>query len=225
MSTGTSAFNFGDLAKPDFWESVYNNSNVSCPEWFVNYESVRGYILPIIENILHYQNPTSQPAVILDVGCGVSVVGPHIAKKFNGQIDVYCIDFALPALLKLRTEIDSNSEFDDLTNCFLVRSDMTKQLPFDSNSVTAIIDKGCIDSILRQSEGHEKAVKAICNNLQLLRKGGIFLQISDEPPDMRLDLLNDVVNACTFACDINCQEILCNLETDRTFYLYTVKKL
>lgn len=226
-TTAASTFNFGDLAKPCYWNSLYNNSNIaeSCSEWFVNYERIQGYILPVIQDVLQHQKSASQPAVILDVGCGVSVVGPHIARKFNKAVHVYCIDFALEALLKLRMEIDNDSEFDDLTNCFLIRSDMTKELPFEPNSIVTIIDKGCIDSILRQNGGHQKAVNAICNNLRLLCQGGVFLQVSDEPPDLRLDLLNDVTNICHFACDINCQELLCNLETDRTFFFYTIKKL
>lgn len=191
----------------------------------MNYKSIQGYISPIIQDILQHQKPSSEPAVIVDIGCGVSVVGPHIAKEFNGAVHVYCIDFALQALSNLQKEIDKNNEFDDLTNCFLVRSDITKELPFDSNSIAAIIDKGCIDSIVRQIDGHQKAVNAISNNLQLLHQGGVFLQVSDEPPDMRLDLLNDVANTCHFACDINCREILCNLESDRTFFFYTVKKI
>jgi len=64
-------------------------------------------------------------------------------------------------------------------------------LPYESGSFSAVIEKGTMDALLRG--GDESWHKMCEETLRVLKPGGCFLQITDENPELRLPLLELLV--------------------------------
>lgn len=206
------------------WSTFYQKTTSNF-EWFASYRELKNNIIPGIRTALKLQPKIiNQRPRILDIGCGNSLLGAYIAKELR-EVDVYCVDFAIESLWGFQQKTNQKPEFDDTKNCFLVSGNISEHQIFPNGNICAVIDKGTTDSILKQPGGIELAHKALINIYNILCKGGIFIQITDEPPELRIELLEEAAKRSkrNFNVSISCQQLMSDI--DREYFLYTVSKL
>jgi len=115
-----------------------------------------------------------------------------------------------------------------------VVADLMK-LPFESQSVDLILDKGSTDAMLRRgfrvSDKNNPCQTSPFSNTwhefwRILRPNqlGVILHISDEDPDVRLGLLDSVLNnfRYSYTIDVDLLEADCN---SQEIFFYQIKKL
>ncbi|CAM9135514.1 unnamed protein product, partial [Choristocarpus tenellus] len=117
---------------------------------------------------------------LVHLGCGTSDVGPKLAAEPGLNLQVTDIDSSPSAVRIMRRRHGQRSGY----TC--ARADALN-LPFPEASFDAAVDKGTIDALLCRSP--EDAYNMAAEVHRVLRKGGIFLQVTAEDPDARLELL------------------------------------
>ncbi|XP_039258645.2 uncharacterized protein LOC120335235 isoform X1 [Styela clava] len=209
----------------DTWNQFYRTTKPNPDfEWFANYDDLKDSILPMIRTALSAQdNPGNRKPYLLDIGCGDSTFGANIAYDLK-DVEVYCLDFAIDSLWRLQNKMDGNSKFDNVRNCTLVHANIAEQQVFSTGSICAALDKGTTDSILKQPKGTELASRALANIYKILCKDGVLIQVTDEPPELRIDLLQEAAKRLpddiTSNISISCQQFT----SVRDYFLYTVSK-
>jgi len=87
-----------------------------------------------------------------------------------------------------------------------VHGNATK-MPFKKNTFDVVLDKGTTDSVLKfedRTQAHLMAKKIQNEALRIISPSGVYIQITDEDPDMRLPLLRDnVVMDSKSPCDFS----------------------
>ncbi|CAM9242961.1 unnamed protein product [Discosporangium mesarthrocarpum] len=117
---------------------------------------------------------------LLHVGCGTSDVGPKLAAEPDLGLQVTDIDDSASAVrIMCRRHRQTKGYRCSRANAL--------NLPFPQGKFDAVVDKGTFDALLCRS--HKDAQNMAVEVHRVLRKGGIFLQITNEDPDLRLDLL------------------------------------
>ena len=121
---------------------------------------------------------------------------------------VFCLDYsraALAAMKQLYEEMFSKAEAKKPAVHF-VHGNATK-MPFKKNTFDVVLDKGTTDSVLKfedRTQAHLMAKKIQNEALRIISPNGVYIQITDEDPDMRLPLLRDnVVMDSKSPCDFS----------------------
>lgn len=211
------------------WSLYYQDANTSKDmEWFMEYEQLRSSINQNIRTAL-LQKPFEDVGIILDVGCGISLAGPRLANEYKDVAHVYCIDFSHEALHILQERMETE-EFETTNNCYFTYCNTVRNLPYSPCTVTAAIDKGTTDAIMRQSGGLKLACQAIHNILNVLHKGGVYIQITDEPPEIRMDFLQETIASCPNSSEyeyrVSWKDIspLNDMKQSTNYFLYILTK-
>nr|CAB3262926.1 uncharacterized protein LOC100185269 [Phallusia mammillata] len=189
-----------NLGMKEAWSNFYNSSDES-REWFVSYKDIKDHL----DNIIHHNSCQNA----LDIGCGTSSLGPTLAEK-HSDLSVYCLDASIECLVKLSTQFPQ---------CTYVVCDICNQLPFATCSIDMVIDKGTSEAILRHCDGKKQFGMLMKEVFRVLKPNGIFVQITTEPPEVRLD-------------DLRCSETQINVSfteigtesNSLKVYMYFVKK-
>ncbi|CAN0087291.1 unnamed protein product, partial [Hapterophycus canaliculatus] len=125
---------------------------------------------------------TILPERLLHVGCGTSEVGPKLAQE--------------PSLLPLIHVTDSDSSPSALMlmkrrhaalQNYACHEGNALDLNFGDGSFDVVVDKGTLDALLCRSANDAHLMVAEMH--RVLRKGGVYFQISAEDPEARLELL------------------------------------
>ena len=105
-----------------------------------------------------------------------------------------CLDYSLSAVSAMRRLAEEELEQSDGMKVQFIQANATKT-PFRKGSFDLVLDKGTTDSVLK-FEDRRKAftmAKMIQNeSLRILSTSGVYIQITDEDPDMRIPLLNEL---------------------------------
>lgn len=149
-------------------------------EWFATYENMKPHIddalkLPSSSSL---ENNTKQ--LVLDVGCGISHIGPAIARDHPG-VFVHCLDVSVESLRMLASTA--------ATECSFVKCDVSESLPYADASVTLVVDKGTTDAVMRGREHMVKLTRMFAEQLRVLRRGGSILQVTTDHPEERCEML------------------------------------
>lgn len=200
-----------------FWDSFYSKRDRESFEWLVDHNELANL------NTLDLTSRTQENLdLMLDVGCGTSTFSSELQLSCNQPSFLICVDFSHRALSILdQTLLKSNrrSALLDFVQCD------GRNLPFRSQLFDLIIDKGYLDSVLKSEEKPtEYATKSIRSAVEKLEpSSGRLVQITDEPPELRMALLDEF--ASSNRLDLNTTFKQIDLEQrNSTYYMYLISK-
>lgn len=166
------------MSSNQFWDDFYKKQNKKTFEWLLD-SSCLDHIMPLITKI--------KITTLIDVGCGSSVFTSQISRQLPANL-LICADFAIEPLLHLKSlNLAPHIDFIQ-TNC--------KQLPIRSDFFDLAIDKGYLDSVLKRLSlvsvdmAMQQAVESVESVLDVVN--GLVVQITDEQPELRINLLDQV---------------------------------
>lgn len=135
-------------------------------------------------NLLFPHPPALLLPVVIDrllhVGCGTSEVGPKLAQEPGLSLHVTDADNS-PSAVRLMKQ--RHAALDNYT----CRETDVLNLDFPDGSFDAVVDKGTLDALLCRSV--EDAGDMVTEMHRVLTEGGIYVQVTTEDPEARLELL------------------------------------
>ena len=193
------------LSEPKYWDEFYTK-NQSSFEWLVAYDHIQ-------DHLEHILQPKDKYKLLMDLGCSSSTLGSNIMKSLLPRTQGLFYDISHHSL-NIQKMIHEKFK---LRHCCYVQGDVT-HLPFRSDSFDLIIDKGTMDFLFKANEKREVvSIDMLHQILTVLSPSGLYLQISDEDPDTRLDFFIK-----------NCKNVKVNFKTldigNREIFLYTLYK-
>eukprot|EP00914_Ancora_sagittata_P011720 GHVO01022673.1.p1 GENE.GHVO01022673.1~~GHVO01022673.1.p1 ORF type:complete len:264 (+),score=35.33 GHVO01022673.1:150-941(+) len=214
--------NFSKLSKETYWKQFYKQQRQESPalphEWLMSYEVLKPFVLPLMPKT---------PYRLLDVGCGVSTLSIELCMESPVPSESLCIDISNDALLSLqeklrKVHLQPGSKIDFLQADVL-------SMPVQSGSMDVIIDKGTIDSFLKDEDrdrAHTRAIHLYKECLRVLKPTGVLIQITDEDPALRMGLLNPFPCKDPVFSDlkVNYKIIEGEQTGDHEYFVYTIRK-
>lgn len=176
------------LADKVYWDNRYQEKQ-QLFDWLSDGDST-------LENVLPFLKPGVR---ILDVGCGISSFALKLCKTCPVPVQIVCLDFSRQGLHLSRQLCKAeicNGLKGISSSLHFVQADASN-MPFKSEAFEVILDKGTTDSVLKMDDDEEayKLAKGILSeSLRLLSSTGVYLQITDEDPDLRMMLLQDLLS-------------------------------
>ncbi|XP_071962944.1 citrate synthase-lysine N-methyltransferase CSKMT, mitochondrial-like isoform X2 [Antedon mediterranea] len=131
------------------------------------------------------------PIRVLDIGSGTSDFAVQLYKSSTPPVhQITCVDFSDVATQQM-SSLHRQLEPDDAasTGVTYITGDV-KNLPFEDDTFDIILDKGTTDAVVRAPRGEEAFDGIFRECSRLLKDGRMWLQVSDTPPEDRLDLIN-----------------------------------
>lgn len=119
---------------------------------------------------------------LLHVGCGTSDVGPKLAREASLSLHLTDIDSS-PSAVRLMKHRHAC-----LDNYTCQEADVLG-LDFPVGSFDAVVDKGTLDALLCGSV--DEARNMVTEMHRVLTKGGVYVQVTAEHPEARLELLTE----------------------------------
>ncbi|CAI9724038.1 citrate synthase-lysine N-methyltransferase CSKMT, mitochondrial-like [Octopus vulgaris] len=173
------------LSKLKYWKYHYkkNLGEQNEFDWLLNSETVSNSVL--------YQLSIVQGSTILDLGCGMSSVSQKLLKKSQHPIFVHSLDYVSSViehqkkLCSVVPKVNLSSGFDGIVADACL-------LPYKDNVFDIVVDKGTMDSLLKddiKERRMQKFASLLEESLRILRPGGCFMQFTDEDPDIHYDIL------------------------------------
>ena len=105
-----------------------------------------------------------------------------------------CLDYSLSAVSAMKRLAGEDLEQSDGMEVQFIQADAT-MIPFRKRSFDLVLDKGTTDSVLKFADRRKAftMAKMIQNEaLRILSPSGVYIQITDEDPDMRIPLLKEL---------------------------------
>lgn len=191
----------GDMSDQSFWNNFYaNRPGDKVFDWFVNFDDVSIYLEP------HFHAVSADDLVrILDIGCGTSDFSLKLFEHLNRKCHVDCVDFSFEAVTAMQKLINKRelavNKTTNLKESFLCprhplgvachQAD-AKKLPFRDATFSLALDKGTCDAVLKGPNGESAFGEVIKECFRVLKPKGKLIQFSDEPPELRINLLESV---------------------------------
>jgi SAM-dependent methyltransferase len=173
------------LSKEAYWKQFYKQQRKEVHpnfEWLTSYEVLKPFILPLMPK---------QPYRLLDVGCGESTLAIDLCLDSPVPSQSLCIDISPDALLTLQEKM-RDIHLRSFSRVDFLQADILN-MPVQSGSMDIVIDKGTMDSFLKDEDrdrAHARAVALYKECLRVLKPTGSLIQITDEDPALRMALLN-----------------------------------
>lgn len=219
------ANNSHKLSKEAYWKQFYKQQRQDVRptppvfnfEWLTSYEILKPFILPLMPKT---------PYRLLDVGCGVSTLAIDLCLDSPVASQSLCIDISPDALLTLQEKM-KNIRLKPSSRVDFLQADILN-MPVQSGSMDIVIDKGTMDSFLKDEDrvrAHDRATQLYKECLRVLKPSGCLIQITDEDPDMRMGLLNPFPCKDPAFSDlkVNYRIIECE-NTPQEHFIYTIRK-
>ena len=185
---------FGDMSDQSFWNNFYTSHQGNKHfDWFVHFEDVSGYLTPYFPSV---EDNCTIPRII-DIGCGTSDFSLKLFNHINRKCHIDLVDFS-PEAIKIMQQIllkqgvlKKSVNPEDFPGIACHQAD-AKNLPFKEHTFLLALDKGTSDAVLKGTEGETAFVDVVKESLRVLMPSGKLIQFSDEPPEVRLSLLEKV---------------------------------
>ena len=190
------------MSKQIYWEEFYRKiqrQEQKTPggtyDWFFPYKVASPWLQHYIEqqqtSLVQATNQKQQHTLLkaMDLGCGTSDLSALLYAD-HPTLQITCVDFSKEAITKMQRMFGHLAPpKDNDPGITFVQGD-AMQLPFKDQTFDICYEKGTVDAILKQkTHGTSEAVKAICEISRVLKSSGVLLQFSDEPPELRLPVL------------------------------------
>ena len=181
------SFTVSHLAEKKYWDERYKTRDAreSHFDWLADSESTLEHVLPFVR-------PNSR---ILDLGCGTSSFALNLQKSSAVAVEVVCLDYSYSAVKTMKSIHNHDRSKSSLSSVHFIQADATKT-PFKAGTFDVILDKGTTDSVLKfedRRKAHLMAQRLQLEALRILSPLGVYLQITDEDPDLRTTLLGDLL--------------------------------
>jgi SAM-dependent methyltransferase len=176
------------MSDKSYWDNFYSKPQNSTFEWFFDFKEF------IKDNeLLQHENKKESSDLVLDAGCGTSLFCYHLTEQFESPAYLVCADFSNDALSLLKSkhsELSKKNLSIDYVQCDC------KYLPFKKELFDLIVDKGYLDSVLKNENNKDSLVNSLISINSMLEKlksapYGYLLQITDEEPETRISLLDE----------------------------------
>ena len=100
-----------------------------------------------------------------------------------------------------------------------------RRLPFNSDCFDIILDKGTTDSMLKDTElGVSNAIEVINNAVFCLNDKGYLIQITDEDPDLRMDLLQNALKNTDVSLSFKIIPPKSSSPQQMEYFMYIIRK-
>ncbi|XP_050406084.2 citrate synthase-lysine N-methyltransferase CSKMT, mitochondrial [Patella vulgata] len=200
----------GKLATRAFWKEKYSRSNLnqSTFDWFVEPDDV---IKEIESRIL--KSGSHKSFRIMDIGCGTSSLALKLYSQVKSPVEIHCVDFIHEALGQQKDWSEQVlTKGHPCTSSHFVMADVC-HLPYRDEIFDCVVDKGTIDALVKDKIlGEEKCRKMLYEMGRLLNKNGTILQISDEHPEVRQQLLETLAQNNCLKWSSSCISSFGNIE-------------
>mmetsp|Transcript_34654 Transcript_34654/g.81041 ORF Transcript_34654/g.81041 Transcript_34654/m.81041 type:complete len:228 (+) Transcript_34654:3-686(+) len=157
------------LSEPRYWDEFYSKSRNQSFEWFHTAHDLHHLRSFLSSHLAPYQQEN-----VLHLGCGTSNLWLGLE-----EFTVINVDFS-PQVVTLMAQRFPHATF--------LQCD-ARNTSFSDSYFGAAFEKGTLDALLRGPRGEESAAQLSAEVGRILRPGGVWLQITDEDPDLRLPLL------------------------------------
>ncbi|XP_052824484.1 citrate synthase-lysine N-methyltransferase CSKMT, mitochondrial isoform X3 [Octopus bimaculoides] len=173
------------LSKLKYWKYHYKKNLREQNEfdWLLNSETVSNSVLNQLAIV--------QGNTILDLGCGMSSVSQKLLKKSQHPIFVHSLDY-VASVIEHQKKLHSVVPKGNLSSGFDCIIADACLLPYKDKVFDIVVDKGTMDSLLKDDIKERRMQKFAClleESLRILRPGGCFMQFTDEDPDIHYDIL------------------------------------
>ncbi|XP_041354601.1 citrate synthase-lysine N-methyltransferase CSKMT, mitochondrial-like [Gigantopelta aegis] len=179
------------LSKYSYWKETYarKHGNKMSFDWFVDANDVREQLTT---ELIRLKEGCQSHINVLDIGCGTSSLPFYMYKEIQTPVSLFCADFITDALRIQKGWLADTSPGHSSSVASFVTCNACS-IPFLSNMFHMVIDKGTMDSLLKSSTGGKSKAEVMMSEVyRILCSGGKYLQITDEDPDVRLALLEDL---------------------------------
>jgi ubiquinone/menaquinone biosynthesis C-methylase UbiE len=219
------------MSQQSYWEEFYrkvpHQTSADTYDWFFPYQVAQPWLHQYIkqQTIQAGDQEGQRSLKVMDLGCGTSDLSTHLFAD-NPSLQITCVDFSEEAIKKMqRTFGHLEPQKESSPGITFVQGDATC-LPFKDQTFDICYEKGTVDAILKQkTHGTSKAVGVICEIARVLKPAGVLLQFSDEPPELRLPLLEsakwELITSQNRSVSISFKEI--SNFSGIEFFLYTMQ--
>mmetsp|Transcript_41228 Transcript_41228/g.81092 ORF Transcript_41228/g.81092 Transcript_41228/m.81092 type:complete len:247 (+) Transcript_41228:59-799(+) len=175
----SSGFDNTGLKSVEWWQKFYSKKGNSPFDWFEADQEL------VFEHLTRASstNPSSN---ILHLGCGTSTWCELLEDAFPSS-RVTHLDVSELAVQTVKKRLPGKA----IVVCADARS-----LPFPDAELDLVVDKGAIDVFL-VSGMKEDASRVLSEVARVLRPGGVYFQITAEPPELRIPSLEDAAGFST----------------------------
>lgn len=209
------------MSSKSYWDLFYTSKSNTNFEWLLDNTCLDNLTTKLKQ---------SKHTFLADIGCGSSQFSWHLSRELSPNL-LICADFSRQPLNYLKEQTKNKKVISDFIQCDC------KRLPLRNDLFDLILDKGYLDSVLKQlslvpveKAMHETHVslKALIDKLDSLNikssscnNNKYLIQITDEPPELRFELLDEF--RLKYALNINYfyKEIPLN---EFVYYAYFISK-
>lgn len=206
------------LSHRNYWEKRYKEETNAEPfDWLTDPVLTVQTVLPYLDEITNVDHIN-----VLDLGCGNSIFPCELLQNVPKQTNIFCLDYISESLEFQRqtvfNTIGSNANENESRLLFVCGD--AEKLPFHSNIMHLVFDKGTTDSLLKdRKHGKKRTITALSEVFRVIVPNGKLLQFTDEDPDVRLPLLEQA--AKNYDASIN-YKILSSGSIEYFMYCVTV---
>ncbi|XP_030855409.1 citrate synthase-lysine N-methyltransferase CSKMT, mitochondrial-like [Strongylocentrotus purpuratus] len=185
------------MGMKSYWDAFYRSrrprdpGDSNCFEWFFPYSETKDVFQSAFATVAESLPGNDFNLIrIAELGCGTSELSMELVQDHQSSCCITCVDFSMAALENNQNNVKSNDRFHRSVADHLayVAADVC-HLPFPENSFDLVFEKGTMDALLKSENTRQKSDQFLLEAIRVLRPGGMFLQFSDEAPELRLDLL------------------------------------
>ena len=96
-------------------------------------------------------------------------------------------------------------------------------LPFVSGMFDVVFDKGTMDSLLKGNRGETHGANMVAEAMRVLRPGGLMIQITDEDPELRVDLLESIAKDTNLNLRISFRSLDSDTASGFSYFIYHIR--
>lgn len=182
---------------PEFWKRYYRAREGSA-DWFgANHAALRALAVRMALQLERDASEGGSARAILDVGCGTSPLGAQVLAALPGNFRLVAVDIEEQALAGYIDTMDP----DAAGRVTLLQADVLSPGALAEGVRDALgadraarplmaLDKGTLDAFVHAGGDYALPARYLAGVASALPPASLLVHASDEPPELRLDLLD-----------------------------------